>query len=142
MKKQSTVKEIMDKAFLTIESDTTIKDAVAILGRKKLFGACVVDGDGKILGILSEKECLKIYTEAFKAKNPGMLEKTKVGSIMRPDYKAVPSRMSLFDVAQIFLENEFRRMPVVDSGELVGQITRRDIVRAIQAYATGERIED
>lgn len=142
MKKQPTVNEIMQKVFLKFESDTPLTEAVTILGRQRLFGACVVDIDGNVLGVLSEKECLKLYAEAFKEKNTENLEKKTVCDIMRPEFKTVPSKMSLFDVAQIFLQNEFRRMPVVDDGELVGQITRRDIVRAIQEYVRGETIKD
>ncbi len=132
----------MQKVFLKFESDTPLKEAVTILGRKRLFGACVVDREGAISGVLSEKECLKLYYEAFKEKNTDYLEKKTVSDVMRPEFKTVPSKMNLFDVAQIFLNNEFRRMPVVDSGKLVGQITRRDIVRAIQQYVRIETITD
>lgn len=132
----------MQKVFLKFESDTPLKDAVNILGRKRLFGACVVDKDDKVLGVLSEKECLKLYTQAFKEKNPAQLENKTVCDILRPEFKTVPEKMNLFEVAQIFLQNEFRRMPVVDEGKLIGQITRRDIVRAIQDYVRVETRKD
>ena len=142
MKKQPTVKEIMQKVFLKFEPETPLKNAVNILGRKRLFGACVVDQDDRVLGVLSEKECLKLYTQAFKENNPEHIENKTVFDILRPEFKTVSGEMNLFDVAQIFLQNEFRRMPVVDEGKLIGQITRRDIVRAIQDYVRVETIKD
>lgn len=46
----------------------------------------------------------------------------------------VDSRLDIISVAQIFLDNPFRRLAVVEDGKLVGQITRRDIVRGMSQY--------
>ena len=134
------VAEIMDAEFVKLDADTSIRDAVEILWRKRLFGACVVDKKGKLVGIMAEKECLRIYYQAFEANNPRLLEEKTVADIVPADFKTVPSTMGLFDVAQILLGNEFRRLPVVDNGVLVGQVTRRDLVRAIRQYAQQESV--
>ena len=135
MKKPAKVEEIMDKVFLTFDPDTSVREAVKILGKERLFGACVKDKTGKVLGVISEKECLKIYKDTV-AGNMSLeeLEKKKVKEVMYPDYKTVPKNMGLIDVAQIFLSVAYRRLPVVEREQLIGQITRRDIVKAIEKF--------
>jgi predicted transcriptional regulator len=58
----------------------------------------------------------------------------RVQDYMHPIEMTIDSRMDILRVAQIFLEKPFRRLAVVDEGKLVGQITRRDIVRGMQRY--------
>jgi CBS domain-containing protein len=142
MKKLPIIKEIMDKVFVKFDADTSVKEAVTILTKKHLLGACVVDKDENILGVLSEKACFRLYVQAYRKNNPAVVEQARVRDIMRPELKTVTSSMNLFDVAQIFLKNEFRRMPVVDNGILVGQVTQRDILRTIQDYAWKEKKKD
>jgi len=128
----------MDAEFLKVDAATSVKEAVGLIWKKRLFGACVVDKEGKLVGILAEKECLKIYHQALATNNPRCLAETTVGEIVPGDARTVPSTMNLLDLAQIFLEHEFRRLPVVDGGVLVGQVTRRDLIRAILKYASLE----
>jgi len=135
MTKPSKVDDIMDKVFLTFTPETTVKEAVGKLLNEKLFGACVKDKSGKVLGIISEKQCLKLYNEALLGKISNEdLNKKNVTDIMYPEYKTVPKDMGLMDVAQIFLNVAYRRLPVLEREQLVGQITRRDIVKAIDSF--------
>ncbi|NLC71654.1 MAG: CBS domain-containing protein [Desulfuromonadaceae bacterium] len=138
MKPLPVVASIMDAEFVKLDAETPIKEAVETLWRKRLFGACVVDKEGKLVGIMAEKECLKIYHQALVTGNPRLLEEKNLADIVPSGFKTVPSTMGIFDLAQIFLENEFRRLPVVDNGVLVGQITRRDLMRAIRQYSQKE----
>ncbi len=124
----------MDRVFVTFAADTPVPEAVMVLGRKRLFGACVVDGTGKVLGILSERECLKVYKRAVMEKTTKPVDESTVSDIMYLEFKTIPSSTGIVQAAQIFLEQQFRRMPVVDDGKLVGQITRRDMVKAIQKF--------
>jgi len=134
MKKLPIVDEIMDRAFLKFSPDMPLQEAMDVLGSHKLFGACVADGNDKILGILSEKQCLKLYKEAITGNGAGSISKLTVADVMYPEFKTVSRAMGIVEAAQIFLNNQFRRMPVVEGSKLVGQITRRDIVKAIQKF--------
>jgi len=49
--------------------------------------------------------------------------------------KTVDAEMSIIDLAQLFLETKFRRFPVVDKNRLIGQISRRDVLRALEQLA-------
>ena len=45
--------------------------------------------------------------------------------------------MSIIDLAQVFIDTSYRRFPVTDDNRLVGQISRRDVLRALEVIATG-----
>ena len=135
MKKPAKVEEIMDKVFLTFDPDTPVREAVKILGKERLFGACVKDKSGKVLGVMSEKECLKLYKDVIAGNiSKEELEQKTVKEAMYSENQTVTKSMGLMDVAQIFLNVAYRRLPVVEREQLVGQITRRDIVKAIERF--------
>jgi len=138
MKPLPVVAEIMDAEFVKLDEDIPVKEAVEILWRKSLFGACVVDKEGRLIGILAEKECLRVYFQAYEAKTPHLLEEKKIKEILPENFITIPGSLGILEAAQIFLKSEFRRLPVVDNGVLVGQITRRDLVRAIRQYSVEE----
>ncbi|MDX1604986.1 MAG: CBS domain-containing protein, partial [Candidatus Competibacterales bacterium] len=106
-----------------------ILDAIHLLLKNRISGAPVVDKLGNIVGILSEKDCLKVMLTASYYEEPG----GKVEEFMTPEVKTVDAESSLVDVAEIFLETNYRRFPVVaDGNRLVGQISRRDVLRALE----------
>lgn len=132
MIKNMTVEDLMDRVFISFNPKTSLTDAVSILGDKRLFGACVVDGEGKVLGILSEKKCIRLYRDALAKNSSELLETLTVMDIVYTDFITIEKTASIVDVAQVFLNHDFRRLPVIESGRLIGQITRRDIIRAIE----------
>jgi CBS domain-containing protein len=127
-----TVNELMDKQFLTFPAEMPVLEAVEILRTRKLFGACVVDQANKVLGILSEKACIRLYEDSWNGNLDRPLREIKVTEIMYPEFKIVPKTLGVVQAAELFLKSEFRRLPVVESGRLIGQITRRDIVKAVR----------
>ena len=135
MKNPAKVEEIMDKVFLTFDPDTSVREAVRILGKERLFGACIKDKSGKVLGVMSEKQCLKLYKDVVAGNiSKEELEQKTVRETMYPENQTLPKSMGLVDVAQIFLNVAYRRLPVVEREQLVGQITRRDIIKAIERF--------
>jgi len=124
------VSDFMDKSFSTIQPDTSMDKAIKLLVKKKLTGVLVVDAEKSLVGILSERDCLQILLRHGFDRFPDDV----VASYMHPVPKTVESRLDIIRAAQIFLENPFRRLAVVDDGKLVGQITRRDIVKKMEQY--------
>ncbi|MCA9002153.1 MAG: CBS domain-containing protein [Planctomycetes bacterium] len=135
MQKMPIVEDFMDKVFETVKPDTRMGDAVEILLDKRLTGICVVDDDRHLLGILSEKDCLKTLIHDGFHRVPD----EKVERFMHATPQTVRSGMGILEAAQIFLNVTFRRLPVVDDGKLVGQITRRDIMRGMSQFAAPNR---
>ena len=101
----------------------------------RISGAPVVDDDGKIVGILSEIDCLKIMVdEAYHNLPHG---KISVAQYMSNKISSVQMTADVLDVASKFLNTHFRRFPVVDvNGKLCGQVSRRDILQATRDLKT------
>lgn len=91
-------------------------------------GAPVVDDEGRLVGILSEKDCIRtLAAAAYHEAPPGT-----VGQHMVRRVDTVSPEADLFHVAYHFHEMPYRRLPVVDAaGRLVGLVTRRDLVRGL-----------
>ena len=60
-----------------------------------------------------------------------------VKNFMSDGVETVNAEMSIIDLAQKFIDNKYRRYPVTDKNRLVGQISRRDVLRALEVIAKG-----
>jgi CBS domain-containing protein len=99
---------------------------------KRISGAPVLDDQFKLVGLISEKDCLKLMIDSVYHNLP--VSKGKVSQYMTTNLKTVSVEADIVDVANEFLKTNFKRFPVVDgSGRLVGQVSRRDILSAIKA---------
>ena len=132
MAKLPIVRDHMDRNVATLRPETLILDAVGLLLEKKVTGAPVVDKAGKLVGIVTEKDCLRLVAAGVG----GDLPRGCVADIMTPDPETIPPDMDVYFAAGLFLSRPFRRFPVVEQGRLVGAITRFDILRVIQANLT------
>jgi CBS domain-containing protein len=129
MPKLPTIRDHMDRHVATLRPETDILDAVGFLLEKRVTGAPVVDKTGRLVGILTEKDCLRLVAAGVG----GDVPRGSVGEFMTPNPESVPPDMDVYYAAGLFLTRNFRRFPVVEDGKLVGTITRFDILRAIQA---------
>ena len=96
-------------------------------------GTMVVDDEGNLLGMLSEFDCMKVALDAGYHGNFG----GPVRDYMSDGVKTVDADMSIIDLAQVFINEKFRRFPVMHGTRLVGQISRRDVLRALESIAKG-----
>ena len=124
-----TVREFMDTYVDTLSPDMDIMEAVKFLLQKRVTGAPVTSGKGELLGILTERDCLKLLTLG----NAEHVAPTgTVKNFMTAKVQTIPPDMDIYYAAGLFLTVTFRRFPVVDKGRMVGAITRFDILRAVQ----------
>ena len=126
-----TVRRFMDLEVHTVSPEDSSMDAIRKLLKEHVTGAPVVDADNKVLGMLTERDCLKLLAVGdVKAERAT----GKVEDYMSTDIETIRPEMNIYFVAGMFLNNTCRRFPVTDKqGVLVGAITRYDIVRAIEA---------
>ena len=104
---------------------------VDLLWIQGISGAPVVDKDGKLAGMISEQDCLrKILVGTYQGDIGGRVE-----DAMTSPVETVKMGASIVEVAEQMLATNRRRFPVVDSeGRLRGQISRRDLLKAVRAY--------
>ncbi len=132
MKSLPKIGEFMDAVVPTLSPETQIMKAVEFLLRHRVTGAPVVDSDGRLLGIITETDLLKLVTEGIQGQPP---TEATVAEYMTTDVVTVPPTVDIYYVAGIFLNNKFRRRPVVEDGKIVGAITRYDLLRVIQTLS-------
>lgn len=122
------VKDYMAAHLVTFKPDMDVLHAINLLMENGISGAPVVDNLGNIVGILSEKDCLKVALEASYNDGYG----GAVSDYMSPNVVTIDADASILDVARMFLEAQYKRYPVVSDNRLVGQISRRDVLRAFE----------
>jgi CBS domain-containing protein len=127
-----TVREFMDRYVDTVAPETDIMEAVDFLLEKRVSGALVADSKGKLVGMLTEFDCLKLLTsgDAERHETP----RGKVKDFMTADVQTIPPTMDIYYCAGLFADVAFRRFPVVEDGRIVGAITRFDLLRAVRRY--------
>lgn len=121
------VRDFMATDLLTLSPDDDIYEAATELIERRVSGAPVIGELGELVGVLSEKDCLKVLA---KGAGHEPAEGT-VADFMTIDVETIPPAMDVYFAAGLFLSQPFRRFPVVEAGRLVGQISRRDVVKAI-----------
>lgn len=121
-----TVQAILDSKghdILSVPSDATLKDAVAILSERRI-GAVLVMKDGRIEGILSERDIVRVLGQ----RGAKVLDEPVSGTMTR---KVVTCRQA--DTAAAIMEKmtagKFRHLPVVENDRVVGLISIGDIVK-------------
>ena len=129
------IKEFMAKQLITFRSDTPIETAMESFLENKISGAPVLDNQGNLVGVLSEKDCMKTLFESSYYNNLGGFVK----EYMSTDLKTINIHDTLSNVADEFIKSRFRRFPVMEGDKLVGQISRRDILRAIVKLSNEEQ---
>ena len=151
----ATAKDIMTKEVITVTTDVTIEGLARIFTRHDISGAGVVDEDGKLIGIVTENDLIKmeqrlhiptvinifdavIYLGSSKRFEEDIkrMAATKVEDIFRKDVVTITESSTIEEIATIMSEKNIHHLPVVKKGKLVGIVGKKDIVRAI---AEGKR---
>jgi predicted transcriptional regulator len=120
-------KDFMVTRLVTLPPEMDVLEAVHILVKNCISGAPVVDGQGKYLGMFSEKCAMHAILDAAYDQLPT----SEVRAFMDTEAQTIGSETDLLAIAQLFLLTPFRRLPVLDEeGMLLGQVSRRDVLRA------------
>lgn len=125
-----TVADYMSRKLITFSPDQSMFEVVKTLLAKKISGGPVMDEEGRLCGVISEGDCLK---EVVKGKYNNMPNLAgKVSERMTTSVITISPDMNVFGAADMFLTKKIRRFPVVSSeGKLLGQISQKDIMRAV-----------
>jgi CBS domain-containing protein len=115
------IRDIMEKDVITIENDKTAQDAAKIIAEKDI-SFLVIMNDGKPQGVLSESDFVrKVAAEDKKA------SEIKISEIMSYKFRSVEPTATIEDAIQKMLNNNIRRLLILDNEKLVGVITQTDL---------------
>ncbi len=121
------VKDYMSASLVTFSPDMDVMNAIDVLVKNRISGAPVVDERGNLVGLLSEKDCMKVAIQAGYYEELG----GRVEDYMTKQVITVEAEASVLEVAKLFMDKGPRRYPVVADNRLVGQISRRDVLRSL-----------
>jgi len=124
------VEEYMTRDLITFRLDTDINVVIKSLLDNRISGAPVLNESGEVVGLIDDKDCLKVLCGNVYNRLPTTSE--TVSNYMSNVMKSIGVNQSILDVALIFVSSPYKRLLVIDdNNKLVGQISRRDILRAI-----------
>lgn len=129
------VKDYMSIHLITFHPEQSMMEVVDKLLTHRISGAPVINDMGEMVGVISEGDCLKEVVKGKYHNIPTMTGKVK--DHMTTDVVRIHPEMNVFEAAKMFLEMKIRRFPVQDDhGRLIGQISQKDVMRAVQNLKT------
>jgi len=126
-----TARDIMTRRLITMAPDLDILEAIRLLLRKRISGAPVVDAAGDLVGVLSEADAIRMLA-SDEYSHEDYEEAGIVETFMTHDVKTIEPDLDIYSIATVFNNENIRRVPVVQDGDLVGQVSRRDVLRGIE----------
>lgn len=115
--------------IMSVEPDAKLTAAVKLLGEKKI-GAVLVMNEGRLEGILSERDIVRVLGE----RGAGVLEEP-ISEVMTRKVVTCKETDTVAELMETMTSGKFRHLPVLDNGKVVGLISIGDIVkRRVQEY--------
>jgi len=128
-----TISEVMIQPVRAIRDDATVAEAIEFLTEHHIGGAPVVNGEGQLVGMISELALIDVVFDPA-------VKNFSVADYMTAEVHSVSPADALSRAAQLFTLYDFRRLPVVENGKLVGIFTRRDLMN--HALSTSKVLTD
>jgi CBS domain-containing protein len=150
----ATVREYMDVDPITVTPGSTLEEVARVIGENELPGVPVVDGEQRVVGIVSENDLVisdeegdlhiphyielfggLVFLEPFRRFEQRLKKAvaTTAEQMMTADPRTVGPDDEVQEAAHAIVESGHNRIPVVEGGRLVGVISRADVVRALAA---------
>jgi CBS domain-containing protein len=139
------VRDVMTSEVTTVTPETRLRDLAQLLTERQISGAPVVDPDGSIVGVISEADLLAkqlsrplsrrlplewILGERHDADELRRRAATVVGEAMSTPAVTIEADRPVREAATLMVDRNVNRLPVISDGQLVGIVTRSDMVRA------------
>ncbi|NQU18350.1 MAG: CBS domain-containing protein [Candidatus Saganbacteria bacterium] len=137
------VRDFMTRDLTSVTEETKLKDVAELLSMRALSGVPVVDHENRVVGYISEKDViLSMFPEKVKIENPDVIGLTnltqvinrlgrvgdaKVADYMDKNIHIVSEGTSTSDLAEIMLQKDLKRVPVVRNRRLVGIVDRSSL---------------
>ncbi|TSE07026.1 MULTISPECIES: CBS domain-containing protein [Aquimarina] len=122
------VSDYMSRDLITFSPNQSVMEVIETLVKYKISGGPVVDDSNRLLGIISEGDCIKQLNESRYYNMP--IDDATVEKFMVKDVETIDGNVNIFDAANKFIETKRRRFPILEDGKLVGQISQKDVMKA------------
>jgi CBS domain-containing protein len=120
------VKDYMSTPPITLTVDMPIMQAIKVLSKNNITGAPVLDLHGNLVGVLTQKDCLKVALNAsYHGETVG-----SVKDFMVREVQTLDTDSSILDAIEVFIKFGYHRIPVMEDNRLIGVIGQTDILRA------------
>ena len=145
------VQDVMTQYVISVGPDDTIARAIRLMMQERISGLPVLDGTGKLVGVVTEGDFLRRAETATQRKRPRWLElllgpgrlaeeyvqthARKVGEVMTPDPVTVTEETPLEDAVEMMEKKRIKRIPVVRGDKVVGIISRANMLHALARLA-------
>lgn len=141
--------EIMVKDVVTTGPEASVQELATLMLERRISGLPVVDGSGRLLGIVSEGDLIRrpeidtdrvklgwlrlLLSDEARARDFVKSHGRKAREVMTQPAISVAADAPLAEVVRLMARHRIKRLPVVDKGRLVGLVTRTDLLRAVAA---------
>ena len=129
MLRDITAKQYMSSHVISLQVNDDVLEAINRMLQKRIRSAPVLDSHGNLVGLFSETECIRVVLHSTYNQSKG----GKVGEFMNPVVETIDVDASIVEVAEKFDKTGARSFPVVDDVDLVGIISRVDVLRALDS---------
>ncbi len=120
----STIRDVMIKKVHTVQENDDVKKVCRILTKHKISGTPVINAKGKLVGFVSERDIIAAVPRA------GFLENT-AGRLMTRKVATVCPDDPITHASKIFSQRNFRLLPVIKAGKIVGMVARKGLIEHI-----------
>ena len=126
----------MARSYVTVTPEMDVYDAMDLLVRYGTTCAIVVDDTDRLVGIISERDCLKLVNVVLYSSNSAALH-CPVYEYMTQEVRSVAPSTGLTEVAELFLQLPYKKLPVVADGKVVGLVHRHTVLTVLQEFHHG-----
>lgn len=146
------VADIMVKEVVTTGPDASVQELAALMLERRISGLPVVDGGGRLLGVVSEGDLIRrpeidtdrvklgwlrlLLSDEARARDFVKAHGRTAREVMTQPAISVAADAPLAEVVRLMVRHRIKRLPVLDRGKLVGLLTRADLLRAVVARQT------
>jgi CBS domain-containing protein len=119
-------RDVMTRELVTLSPETDVVAAMRLLLEHRISGAPVIDARGNLVGMLTQRDCLRVaYAASYHQEPAGAVSRYMAGPV-----ESIPADLELVEVIGVFLRSRYRRFPVLEDNRVVGIVSRRDALAA------------